>query len=170
MKKEVKTNHKINKFNIFGTIFSIVCLLGIVVTITVVSVSKIKKSAYGHYDDEEYKDDTIRLNQLLNKCNDDTYYVFIYTKDCNSCDRLEKTVLEYIDKGPRRLYLLNGDKYQSQLLEIDYQTMTYKANYEVDDYTDLRVRDYPCLLIIQNKEVTAHVLGYTSIKNQLIMR
>ena len=79
-------------------------------------------------------------------------------------------VLKYIKNGPRPLYLLDGDKYKKQLLEIDYETNTYKSNYAVSDINELRVPQYPCLLLIQKGEIIAHSITASSIKNQLILR
>ena len=170
-KKRVKTTEKtIGKFTLFGSILAGISFLAIIITIPIVTIVGISNNSYGNYTDSAYKKDTIRLESLLTKHESDAYYVFIYKSDCPACDDLEQDVLKYIKKGPRPLYLLDGDKYEDYLIQVDYESQTIMANYEVNNWEDLRVAQFPCLLLVSNGEIIAHNIGETSIYNQLKMR
>ncbi len=170
--KKVVNNKEdtLGKFTIIGTMSVVFALMVAIFTLPFVINKGISDNSYGSYTDSKYKADTIRLEQLLTKHESDTYYVFIYKSDCTACDDLEQEVLKYIKKGPRPLYLLDGDKYENYLIQVDYENQSIVANYEVNNWEDLKVAQFPCLLLVSNGEIIGHNIGETSIYNQLKMR
>lgn len=167
-KERVKPPYK-PRFMFFGTVMmalAFVTALGIGVF---AGVQGIQKASLGHVTSEAYKKETIPLSKALTMHEDATYYVYIYKSDCSGCSSIEKTVLKYLKSGPRPLYLINGDKYEYSLIEFDSSGSAI-SKYDVSDYKDLRVPQFPCLLLVQNGEVIGHNIGQTSIYNQLTMR
>lgn len=177
IRKEQKINNKRNgitkpKKNIFviiSTIFLAFAVLGGGISGVVLTVNGIQTANLGHYEDRQYVNDRIPLSQLLSKHSGTAYYVYIYKSDCTACDKLEKDVLKYIKSGPRPLYLLDGDKYESSLIEFDSSGSAI-SNYDITNANDLRCPSFPCLLLIQEGSISAHVIGQSYISAQLNAR
>lgn len=174
-----KSKEKQNK-NIKNTITAVLPILTALVFISsVILIIFFSTRDYNKYKWQDYNDyakSQISLEQTF-KMDKEPYYVFFYLYDEKTGERnkasedTKEDVFRYIENGPRKLYIINGENYYSSLAQYNSKGEGI-LNIYVKDYKDLKIpyEKFPLLVLIQNGEVVSYVTGSSSIKNQLSIR
>lgn len=106
-------------------------------------------------------------NRQVNKTNameqvEGTYYIYVYSNNCQYCENIKQDVLKYADSGSYKLYLYN---FSSNPIET-----TSDPNYSNVGATSMlsvRLFGTPTLFKVVDNEITSQYVGYSQVKNEL---
>ena len=123
------------------------------------SSSLITVEAHAGYTYEDIDDKVTYWSNIFTRLEDD-YLIYLFSTTCNHCNAIKEEVIEFALSDIYPIYFI----YSSPEITIDSKKA---ENIGVSSLSELGIRGYPTLLVLDDKVVTKNLAGESQITSYL---